>query len=576
MKNTKQALLFFALLLPVSALAQGIFIPPRVVTGTVNGITRPVPAATITVCGPNTAGIPCSPALTGTVFKDSGLTVPLSNPFLTDANGNYPQAALAGGIYTITESAPGFAGFSYQVTVSCAPGAPCNITGPFTVTGALTAGSLNNLLWAGPGATPTIDTQITALGTNAGIVVVDPRYTGPAATLSPLFEKGQMVWNLNSPGTINAQLPAGNNTITYGGQDAGVVSQVRFAYAPASPLPAAKSQESIIVTAGYGGTLPTSTNSLEGLTSEAFTTGTITQTATESLVGLEGHSSVQSSSGTIANALGAQGEATLDSGTTNITNMVGMRGIGGTKAGTGTITNNYGGQFTQTAVGATRNYSVHMQGQALLTGPLDTGDATNFDIADHTGTAQHFLQMGSPADNININGIGGPVNLFNKAGTEAWTWASPNFQFDPNGSSLAIQFGSGPKADIQTSNGNFRPSFISNFQTGALLFSSTAPTIAGAGCGGTVASILSQNGTGSFEVNTGTAPGSACTITMPAATTSWTCDANHVSAISTTNFIIQQTGAISTTSVVLTLFSDVAAATSYQANDTLRVKCTAN
>ena len=109
-----------------------------------------------------------------------------------------------------------------------------------------------------------------------------------------------------------------------------------------------------------------------------------------------------------------------------------------------------------------------------------------------------------------------------------------------------------------------------------LLISNTAPTIAAGGCGGSAASITAPNGTGSFEVNTGTTPGSACTITMPAATTSWTCDANTVSATSTTNFIVKQTGAISTTSVVLTLFTDAAATQAYTGSDTLRVKCSAN
>jgi hypothetical protein len=109
------------------------------------------------------------------------------------------------------------------------------------------------------------------------------------------------------------------------------------------------------------------------------------------------------------------------------------------------------------------------------------------------------------------------------------------------------------------------------------LISMTAPTITGAGCGGTLAAISAPNGTASFNIFTGTAPTSGgCTITMPAATTDWHCESNHVSAISTTNFIIQQTGALSTTSVTLQLFSDVAAATAPAASDTWRVTCTAN
>jgi hypothetical protein len=110
-----------------------------------------------------------------------------------------------------------------------------------------------------------------------------------------------------------------------------------------------------------------------------------------------------------------------------------------------------------------------------------------------------------------------------------------------------------------------------------LLVSTTVPTIAGAGCGGTVAAIQNPNGTASFNIFTGTAPTSGgCTITMPAATTDWHCEASHTSAISTTNFIIQQTGALSTTSVTLQMFSDVAAATAPAASDVWRTTCTAN
>lgn len=108
-----------------------------------------------------------------------------------------------------------------------------------------------------------------------------------------------------------------------------------------------------------------------------------------------------------------------------------------------------------------------------------------------------------------------------------------------------------------------------------LLWSTTAPTIAGAGCGGSVATISANNGTAAFSIFTGTAPLTTCTVTMPAATTGWVCEANTVSATTTTNYIVKQTGAVSTTSVVLSLFTDVAVAQNFTASDTIRVKCTA-
>jgi hypothetical protein len=131
---------------------------------------------------------------------------------------------------------------------------------------------------------------------------------------------------------------------------------------------------------------------------------------------------------------------------------------------------------------------------------------------------------------------------------------------------------------INAVNGSIHAGGVLRTDSGFQIFNNTvisasAPTIAAGGCGGTVATLSAPSGTGAFTIFTGTAPTTACTITMPTATTGWVCGANTVSANSTTNFIIKQTGAVSTTSVVLTLFSDVAVATNYQASDTLRVNC---
>ncbi len=94
----------------------GAMAPQQVALKTVNGLTQPIPNATITVCAPNTPGLPCSPALTGTIFQDTALTLPLSNPFVADGLGNYQFAATSGN-YTVTVTAPGFNGQSYQVSI---------------------------------------------------------------------------------------------------------------------------------------------------------------------------------------------------------------------------------------------------------------------------------------------------------------------------------------------------------------------------------------------------------------------------------------------------------------------------
>jgi len=108
-----------------------------------------------------------------------------------------------------------------------------------------------------------------------------------------------------------------------------------------------------------------------------------------------------------------------------------------------------------------------------------------------------------------------------------------------------------------------------------LLISATAPIIAAAGCGGSAATVNFQNGTAAFEINVGTAPSSACTITMPAAAHHWICDANDITTNSTTVFYQKQSPAASqtTTQVMITNFSDVAAASVFIANDLLDVSC---
>jgi hypothetical protein len=121
MKKRFFSSLIFLLFFSALASGQGAFIPPQTALKNINGILMPISNATITVCAGNAAGIPCNPPLVNTIFLDAGLTMPLSNPFTADANGNY-QFAAAPGTFTVTVTAAGFAGFSYQVTTSSGSG----------------------------------------------------------------------------------------------------------------------------------------------------------------------------------------------------------------------------------------------------------------------------------------------------------------------------------------------------------------------------------------------------------------------------------------------------------------------
>lgn len=115
-----------------------------------------------------------------------------------------------------------------------------------------------------------------------------------------------------------------------------------------------------------------------------------------------------------------------------------------------------------------------------------------------------------------------------------------------------------------------------NSVTGAPLVYTTAPTIVGGGCGGSAATISAQNGTAAFKIAVGTAPGSACTVTMPASVTGWNCSASDITTQTTSVSLQRQTGAESTTSVTITNFSDVTVPTSFVANDVLKVICFAD
>ncbi len=82
------------------------------------GLLHPIPNATITVCSAVGTGIPCSPTVT--IYGSADESVPLSDPFTADSNGNYTFYAPPG-FYVVTITATGVTGHSYFVAVSCVP-----------------------------------------------------------------------------------------------------------------------------------------------------------------------------------------------------------------------------------------------------------------------------------------------------------------------------------------------------------------------------------------------------------------------------------------------------------------------
>lgn len=128
-------LLLLLLLFAPAAYPQGVSVAPQTATRNLGSQVVAMVGATVTVCAANAAGLPCSPALSNVVFKDTALTQPLTNPFFADNNGNY-SFAIAPGFYTVTVTSFG-QGYSYQLTVPSTPGG--------TPTGGVTSVSCNSV-----------------------------------------------------------------------------------------------------------------------------------------------------------------------------------------------------------------------------------------------------------------------------------------------------------------------------------------------------------------------------------------------------------------------------------------------
>ena len=118
---------------------------------------------------------------------------------------------------------------------------------------------------------------------------------------------------------------------------------------------------------------------------------------------------------------------------------------------------------------------------------------------------------------------------------------------------------------------NTSPTFSTGITTpsiilSSILISNTAPTLTGFG---TTPSIVSNNGTAAFTINVGTGgTASSGTITFPTASHGWVVHCDDVTTQSTSVSQTQQT-AVTTTTAVVTQYSDVHVATAWAASDIL-------
>lgn len=123
----KRLFLLLALLFPALAFAQGSNYQAILLGST----GRPTAGAQITVCAAGALGVPCSPTVN--IYKDQALTIPQSNPIITDSLGNFSfWAAPNTYLYTatglnVTSHGP------FVIVLPCIVGASCAAAGGLPV-----------------------------------------------------------------------------------------------------------------------------------------------------------------------------------------------------------------------------------------------------------------------------------------------------------------------------------------------------------------------------------------------------------------------------------------------------------
>lgn len=115
---------------------------------------------------------------------------------------------------------------------------------------------------------------------------------------------------------------------------------------------------------------------------------------------------------------------------------------------------------------------------------------------------------------------------------------------------------------------------VGNSANSHIMISLTAPTIAGAGCGGSGATIPVNNGTISFQIGVGATPTTGCTVTLPSATTDWNCTFTDATTQSTSVFL-QKQSAWGTATASFVNYNTAGTATNLVASDVIHVSCAA-
>jgi hypothetical protein len=120
----------------------------------------------------------------------------------------------------------------------------------------------------------------------------------------------------------------------------------------------------------------------------------------------------------------------------------------------------------------------------------------------------------------------------------------------------------------------FGKSFFLNMSN--TVISGTFPSIAAGGCGGSGAALSgTPSGTMSFAINTGTGPGTTCTVTMPATGSGWICSAYDATIRTTTDgsWDVKPDPTSTSSSLVLKFFASSGSPTAPPASNVIRISC---
>ena len=304
------------------------------------------------------------------------------------------------------------------------------------------------------------------------------------------------------------------------------------------------------------------------------------------------------SSGVHALLSGINVAPTVTAGAGTVTTLAGLS-TGALTAQTGT-TNAAAIYVSAAPTGATNNNSIWVAaGATRLDGLLGTGGNPSARFAIDFGSSGSAA-FTSSATSTSSGGylLLRPASVANTSGTGDLSLLSleGNASLNPTGASTtgAALRVSGPLKGGAGTFTNMAAIYISDAPTGGtnnyslwvddgnirndgsylnnnvLAFSSTAPTVSGF-C--TSPSVPANNGTIAFTVNVGTSCTgiSTGTITLPAATTGWVCQAQDVTTPA--SFVIGQTGGTTTTATVTNYGRTTGLAVDWTASEVIRFSC---